>query len=346
MSTSLSFRFLEICYRLCVWLTRLAFPAAGFVYGFLTFSLEALEHPRTQATNTAPSDPLMDLTMGIALLITIVAAAGRMALGSIIKGQLFNQYAKAFDAKQRHANLQNIINSRSILLSKTYEPILSKYAVGLHHGTKVSIAEVWAGYFESGNSSSGGADYLVFILELPGNFPHIFIDGQAQGSSGLRYRNLRMLQWKLQHAEKTQKLEGDFPKHFQVYAPPNQQIETLSILTPDVMLIMRDLGRGFDYEIIDNQLYITADPSALKGKKTDQIIMAVRSSIDELIHQLKRPDQLASQRYLKTGSGMSKMLSGSLYFIYLGVLFVAMFGLVIVALALGGVVKLLSEYLL
>jgi hypothetical protein len=56
-------------------------------------------------------------------------------------------------------------------------------------------------------------------------------------------------------------LEGKFNDYFEVYMPEGKQIDSLRVLAPDVMLAMVEHGKMYNYEIVDNYLYIfdTAD---------------------------------------------------------------------------------------
>ncbi|HEY1085244.1 MAG TPA: hypothetical protein VGE34_00775 [Candidatus Saccharimonadales bacterium] len=51
-------------------------------------------------------------------------------------------------------------------------------------------------------------------------------------------------------------LEGDFDKHFTLYAPVAYKTDALYIFTPDVMAAIIDAGKDYDMEIIGNELFL------------------------------------------------------------------------------------------
>ena len=63
----------------------------------------------------------------------------------------------------------------------------------------------------------------------------------------------------------TLRLEGDFNKHFKVFAPPGYHIDALQILTPDVMADLVDHAAKYDIELIDHYVYIAAVRKIKKG---------------------------------------------------------------------------------
>jgi hypothetical protein len=51
-------------------------------------------------------------------------------------------------------------------------------------------------------------------------------------------------------------LEGDFDKHFTLYAPKQYERDALYVFTPDLMVLLIDRLASYDLEIVDNRLYI------------------------------------------------------------------------------------------
>ena len=76
---------------------------------------------------------------------------------------------------------------------------------------------------------------------LPKRLPYIFLDGLSnEGLSGPRH---------FVSAKHRIVLEGDFNKYFTAYAPNGYQVLTLSILTPDVLIALREAASRYDIEI-------------------------------------------------------------------------------------------------
>lgn len=64
-------------------------------------------------------------------------------------------------------------------------------------------------------------------------------------------------------------LEGDFNQYFDVYAPQGSSIETLSVLTPDVMAYLIDLGQKYHWniEINGNLVIVEGDADLISPDK-------------------------------------------------------------------------------
>jgi hypothetical protein len=78
--------------------------------------------------------------------------------------------------------------------------------------------------------------------------PNILLDGQKNTNpmEGERYNAQAM------------HLEGDFNQHFKVLAPEGYHIDTLQILSPDVMADLVDHAAEYDIELVDHYVYIAA----------------------------------------------------------------------------------------
>jgi hypothetical protein len=62
------------------------------------------------------------------------------------------------------------------------------------------------------------------------------------------------------------KLEGNFNKYFTLYAPKGYEIETLQILTPDIMQDLIEYSKNFSLEIYGSNLYIYSRKVITNGK--------------------------------------------------------------------------------
>ena len=58
------------------------------------------------------------------------------------------------------------------------------------------------------------------------------------------------------HGSQRLRLEGDFNKYFDLYAPKQYERDALYVFTPDVMQVLIESGRKYDMEIVDNELFI------------------------------------------------------------------------------------------
>lgn len=84
-------------------------------------------------------------------------------------------------------------------------------------------------------NGSTGAQNLVLSLQLPNPVPTMLLSSRFQ-LLGLNLKGYIANQLKLAPIQ----LEGDFDQYFQLYARPDQQIEALTYMTPDVMEVLRN----------------------------------------------------------------------------------------------------------
>lgn len=102
-------------------------------------------------------------------------------------------------------------------------------------------------------------DYGYIIIQLDRNLPHMVLDSTSNNSKifGMNLSNLPVSFKKDQRLS----LEGDFDKHFTLYAPEDYKRDALYIFTPDLMALFIDESGSYDAEIIDNKLYIYSSSS-------------------------------------------------------------------------------------
>lgn len=128
--------------------------------------------------------------------------------------------------------------------------------------------------------------YMVLAVELNQPVPHIFIDGRAQNRFGFKSRDLWSLTKKVSKRNKIPALEGDFNNYFDVYAVPGSNIETLTILTPDTMIALRDQGYSFDYELYGTKLYVISEPTLRRPEDYAAYTKAVEAALFDLVPQI------------------------------------------------------------
>jgi hypothetical protein len=120
-------------------------------------------------------------------------------------------------------------------------------------------------------------------IKLPRAVPHLFINSKKNAV------NPDTFEYQVQKI----KLEGDFTKHFDVLAPPNYHVDTLQILTPDVMAALIDYGQNYDFELIGDSLYIYQG-GLFRGTPMDsaedmkQFLAAAEQITTQFGHQAKR----------------------------------------------------------
>lgn len=136
--------------------------------------------------------------------------------------------------------------------------------------------------------------YTVARVELARTFPHLILDSKST--------------WAIrEHGNATQRigLEGDFDKHFSLYCLPNEQIEALSIITPDVMQTLIDANKPQDIEIVDNYLYFMCAHDRRDAAGLPPLLVSVDALAEQIAHKAK------TIRYAQTNSVPTGVLSGA-----------------------------------
>lgn len=199
------------------------------------------------------------------------------AEGSIASPILGNEMDASFDRIARVHHYQTYVGDKPALFDK-----ISVTHQLVTYNPDVQYAD-WKG-------ATYTFSYLVLAVEIGKPLPHIFIDGRSQNhfDLGRTNRNLWSLPKKLSHTNKLQALEGDFYKSFDVYTASNKQIEALTIITPDVMLALRDKGYSFDYELHGTKLYIIANTDIKTPEEYAAYLQAATAALLELVPQITK----------------------------------------------------------
>ncbi len=122
--------------------------------------------------------------------------------------------------------------------------------------------------------SYGRGFYVILNVELPNSYPHILLDSR---SNDLIVSNLlsRFPQ------DKELSLEGDFPNYFRVFSA-GSPVETLQILSPDLMARMVDYPKKADIEIINNQLHIILNFKSLEEDDVKMLFESARQILKDI----------------------------------------------------------------
>lgn len=122
-----------------------------------------------------------------------------------------------------------------------------KEALVLTDGTEIGNYQYVTG---SGKNRSTHS-YGYIRIPLARALPHMVLDARSNNMFG-SFSNLP----DTFSADQTLALEGDFSKHFTLYAPKQYERDALYVFTPDVMAKLIDEGSSYDMEVIGTELYI------------------------------------------------------------------------------------------
>lgn len=102
------------------------------------------------------------------------------------------------------------------------------------------------GQYKGGEYLRARVYYAVMSAKLPRRLPNVFFDSKKARGRQFRF-----------HFAKSQRhsLEGDFDKFFVTYFPSGYAIDSMSIISPDVMWAMRDAS-DYDIEIYGDRVFL------------------------------------------------------------------------------------------
>ncbi|MFD4959111.1 hypothetical protein [Microbacterium sp. NPDC058389] len=196
----------------------------------------------------------------------------------------------------------------------TYEPLAGRLELpGMIFGTR-DRQVAWdvvrdAGGLIVGNQTfSTGSDrnrrshrWGFATVRLGTNLPHLVLD--ATSNDSLRVSNLPVSLDPVQRLS----LEGDFDRHFALYAPAGYERDALYLFTPDVMARFIDEAAALDVEIVDDRLflYARADLSTL-DPETWEWVFATVSALTAKVAQWQRwrDDRLGETRVVGDEAGV------------------------------------------
>lgn len=127
-------------------------------------------------------------------------------------------------------------------------------------------SRAYAGGFELADGSLSVANYQYVVgsgknrstvtwgvmhAKLSRNLPNVVLDAKSNNM----FKRMSNLPASFHGGQKFE-LEGNFNQYFSVYAPAGFQRDALYFLTPELMEALIQYGASYDFEVIDNNLFI------------------------------------------------------------------------------------------
>ena len=110
--------------------------------------------------------------------------------------------------------------------------------------------------------------FTLADVVLAKSFPHIVLDSKKNRGG---FRTIPFGYEKL-------KLEGDFDNYFNLYITKGEEIDVLSIITPDVMQTLIDADQQQDIEIYGNNLFFVG----INDERNPAAMRSLLQSVDKL----------------------------------------------------------------
>ncbi len=161
-----------------------------------------------------------------------------------------------------------------------------KNAVAFPDGVQIGEYQYMTGSGKSRQSHNWG----FVSCKLPRRLPNMVLDSKKNNIFGL----VSNLPDSFGSGQKLS-LEGDFDKHFTLYAPEQYKTDALYIFTPDVMQTIIDHGGGYDMEVVDDSFYIyTQNSTGMWKQKSLQDLMSIAEKVGKEIAE--QGDYYADER--------------------------------------------------
>ncbi|HSX45456.1 MAG TPA: hypothetical protein VLG27_00435 [Candidatus Saccharimonadia bacterium] len=119
--------------------------------------------------------------------------------------------------------------------------------------------------------------FTTALLKLPKTMPHMVLHAKHNDAN---------VQNDLADGQEL-KLEGDFNDYFRLMIEKNQQIDALTILTPDVMQTLVDYSQNEDVEIVGDNLYLVVKGDKRDAANVEQLIKSVFELGSQLIENAR-----------------------------------------------------------
>lgn len=179
-------------------------------------------------------------------------------------------------------------------MQNSYGALTNHRIHAIIQGFSVEMELLYAGFGEGNYSSRGmlspkqgphapgNAEIAykagIIRVKLPKIFPQIVLDSRKND------RNLMgSLDVDIKSGQRLQ-LEGDFNDYFDLYSPVGLQVNTLSVLAPNFMQILKDSSYNFDVEFFgDEMVLLTRDPLY-----TEKVMQVASRALDAQLEYLQR----------------------------------------------------------
>jgi len=169
--------------------------------------------------------------------------------------------------------------------------VVRRLAPNTTAGILMSRSQTEYGYVYGNNIKSYTAfgNFHGIDIRLPVEMPHIYLDSLKAGGHGVNT---------VIDSSQRIDLEGDFSQYFNVFVPVGYEAVALSIITPDVMEVLKLHASRFDVEIYGSHLRIISNRPVLNDPEQYAAIMQVAEyllkEIEDRIPSWTQANTLAS----------------------------------------------------
>lgn len=168
--------------------------------------------------------------------------------------------------------------------------------------------------------------YTIARVRLDKAFPHLILDSKHSWSITKRGDATELV-----------KLEGNFANDFTLYYRSGENIDALSIITPDVMQAVQQKSKYQDIEVIDKSMFFILTSDRRNADDVKLLLESVDIVVDEIKHkqttlnyvpEVSEDDRISA--IVKSNSSLGRKVSRSLGSIILYVIYGVVFILITV----------------
>lgn len=207
------------------------------------------------------------------LIITSLYIMSRYFIARISRNSMLSGYAREHLYSFGASDFRNYIDSLGVIA----ETAASYDDFTLDNVLKDSD---WAyadfSYIRRGNVSYGSpilwrANYGILSVKIPRKLPNVFFDSRQSFGNQFKHHISKGL---------VHSLEGDFDHYFTTYFPKDYAIDSMSFITPEVMVSIRDAAE-YDVEIFGDHIFLYGKQVTSIGQLED-----MRSKASSIKHSL------------------------------------------------------------
>lgn len=158
--------------------------------------------------------------------------------------------------------------------------LLSVIYQGNYGGYDIRLLNQTVVYNPGSRNGSYSRGYRILEITTAQDFYHVFIDSK-QNDRKVLSRAMTILSLSVRGNARLQ-TEGDVNRYFDIYIPRDDRYKSLVTLTPEKLLALREYGKQFDVEFVDNKIYVITNDKI----RNLQDILGYQKSVLELVNNI------------------------------------------------------------
>lgn len=177
----------------------------------------------------------------IAIVIPVALVVAIWRVWARMQKLFFNELAASLGFSYAPRGDMSTVSGH--LFSKGHNRKMTNVLTGMYQGKPIRLYDYR--YTIGSGKNEQTFYYVVGEVSIDGTLPHLIVEPRTFFSSPFTPTGLKALS-----------LEGDFNKHFNVYATEGKEIEALQVLQPDTMAALLDDYKELGFECFGAKTYL------------------------------------------------------------------------------------------